>query len=71
MAGYTPPPLTPPGPPNDTNPDSGLVGRGGIPQEIINNNPLLQEAFQAVEIDLILAQDPYLTPVEGILGGKL
>lgn len=70
MAGYTPPPLTPPGPPNDTNPDSGLVGRGGIPQEVINNNPLLQEAFQAAEIDLILAQDPYLTPVEGILGGK-
>lgn len=70
MAEYTPPPLSPPGPPNDTTPDSGLVGRGGIPEEIINNNPLLQEAFQAAEIDLVLAQNPYLTPIEGVLGGK-
>jgi len=70
MAGYTPPPLLPPGPPNDTNPDSSLIGKGGIPEEIINNNPLLQEAAQANVIDSVLAQDPYLTPIEGVLGGK-
>ncbi len=69
MAGYTPPPLSPPGPPNDTNPDSALVGKGGIPEEIINGNPLLQEAAQQADINLVLAQDPYLTPIEGVLGG--
>ena len=70
MAGYTPPPLLPPGPPNDTNPDSSLLGKGGIPEEIINNDPLLQQAVQANVIDSVLAQNPYLTPIEGILGGK-
>lgn len=74
MAGYTPPPLTPPGPPNDTNPDSGLLGRGGaggnLPPEIVDNQPLLQQAIQDSEITLVQAQNPYITPIEGILGGK-
>ena len=74
MAGYTPPPLTPPGPPNDTNPDSGLLGKGGaggsLPPEIVDNYPLAAEALQSNEISLALAQNPYLTPIEGVLGGK-
>lgn len=73
MAGYTPPPLTPPGPPNDTNPDSGLLGKGGaggsLPPDIVDNQPLLQQAIQDNEINLVVAQDPYITPIEGVLGG--
>ena len=73
MAGYTPPPLTPPGPPNDTNPDSGLIGKGGaggsLPLSIVDNQPLLQQAIQDNEINLVIAQNPYMTPIEGVLGG--